>query len=569
MRRNIFAALFLAASCSAFAQAEYQVVVTTTDGEQKVFAASDVASVKFENAPHYMDCTEMVSAIYQPASSYGLYTVTFGDCGADADGCPVEVGGIQATLTFVGGLSEDVGHPVLPAGYYRAAAGTSAGHYTWDLQKSVLWLRYGEGEDEVVRYFLVGNDIDVRSTEDGRYDIRADLSAFDGSQVALRYQGELDIIPGSLAGGIFTEDQDIVFEGGQGRYWGNWFMPFADDMSLQFYTGTFDENGIQTEGYWMYMPCYIPKQDNPKEFNPVRLTDGTYIMEWREEVSGSTYLPFTFERGRTIDMWGTEAPAGTYLMHTAADGSHRMAYITGGTFTVSGGGTRFEFDFETENDIRIHGVYDKAPYVSNLCDNDFPGLETVDSLEGDVELDFTPRTFCADYVMGDIIAEGVDMHSLVLMDASGERGDYIWIDLCSPGNRIAAGTYTLNDRFEEFGALKGRVDFGMQPQYSWYGDLGAVEQDPDTGEWYHTKMCPLAGGTVTVAYEGDETVLTFDLKSAGGHSITGVWRGFMIPVLPDDAEPAKYRSRMTPRPRASFGHAVPELTDWNNRLLVR
>ena len=40
---------------------------------------------------------------------------------------------------------------------------------------------------------------------------------------------------------LFTEDQEVSFTLAQGRYYGNWFCPHADDMLLQFYHGNFNE----------------------------------------------------------------------------------------------------------------------------------------------------------------------------------------------------------------------------------------------------------------------------------------------------------------------------------------
>ena len=56
----------------------------------------------------------------------------------------------------------------------------------------------------------------------------------------------------------FTEDQEVSFTLAQGRYYGNWFCPHADDMLLQFYHGNFNENEVLTNGYYLQLSsCHI------------------------------------------------------------------------------------------------------------------------------------------------------------------------------------------------------------------------------------------------------------------------------------------------------------------------
>ncbi len=555
MRRNILAMLAVAACCPAFAQ-QYQVVVTTKDGEKTVFATSDVGSIKFEEAPAYLECDNFVEGIYRLSGTEGLYELSVATGNVDAEGMPIEIGDLQLSLALVGTQSEDSYDAVLPQGYYRAAVGVNNGPNTWDIQKSTAWIRLGEGEDDVLQLYLINGTVDVRYTTPGQYDLRAELFTLDGTSLAVRYQGEMQFIPGSTVSEAFTEDQNVTFEGAQGRFYGNWFLPFADDLTVQLYTGTFDEWGGQTEGYWLNLDMYQPKVEDPLNYNPVRLIDGTYIAEWRDEVRENTYLPYTFGRGGEIDMWGTPYPKGTYLMYLAPNGKRNIAYFTEGSYTVSGNGTHIEFDMVAENGIRLTGSYDGAPNIWNYCDNEFPGIDSADTLTKDVELSFTPTTICADYVMGQTISPDVVQHSLILIDQSGNKGDYLWLDLFSASNTLEAGTYTLNNEVKAFGGLKGFVDYGNGPVYSWYGDLSAIEIDPETGEAYHVVMAPLGGGTVTVSYPQDQANkihLDFDLKSAKGYSIVGSWEGD-IDILEIDsyAATAKVKAR-APRAKRITG----------------
>ena len=547
MRKNILAMLAVATCCPVFAQ-QYQVVVTTKDGEKTVFATSDVGSIKFEEAPRYIECDNFIEGVYRLSGTEGIYELSVATGEVDASGMPVEIGDLQLSLAVVGTQSEDRYAAVLPAGYYRAAAGVNQGPGTWDVQKSTAWMRLGEGADDILQLYLINGTVDVRHTAPGQYDMRAELFTLDGTQVAVRYQGEMQFVAGSTVSDEFTEDQNITFEGAQGRFYGNWFLPFADDLTVQLYTGTFDEWGSQTQGYWLNLDMYQPKVEDPLNYNPARLIDGVYVAEWRDEIKENTYLPFTFGRGGELDMWGTIYPKGTYLTYLGEDGRRNLAYFTEGTYTVSNNGTHIEFDMVADNGIRLTGSYDGTPDIRNYCDNDFPGIGEADTLTEDVDLNFTPTTICADYVMGQPIVKDVIQHSLILIDQSGSKGDYLWLDLFSDGEILEEGTYTLDNDVKPFGGLKGFVDYGINPVYSWYGDLSEVEMDPETGEYYNTVMAPLGGGTVTVSYPQNQYTkihLDFNLKSAKGYSITGSWEGDIDILMADTKAnaPAKVKAR--------------------------
>ena len=63
------------ASAATMLAQSYQVVVTTNDGERKVFATDDVSDIKFNNAPTYMEANHMIEATYSPNSENGTYSL--------------------------------------------------------------------------------------------------------------------------------------------------------------------------------------------------------------------------------------------------------------------------------------------------------------------------------------------------------------------------------------------------------------------------------------------------------------------------------------------------------------
>lgn len=63
IKRYILSLCAMLATTSLFSQ-NYQVVVTTTDGESKVFATNDVSDIKFNNAPTYIKADTFIGGTY-------------------------------------------------------------------------------------------------------------------------------------------------------------------------------------------------------------------------------------------------------------------------------------------------------------------------------------------------------------------------------------------------------------------------------------------------------------------------------------------------------------------------
>lgn len=522
MKRNIFAALALAVSGLACAQ-QYQVVVTTTDGEKRVYETSDVGKITFENAPAYVRADRLLgTGVYNPQSnSTALYSFTITDCEPDYYGEPSVVGGLQLTITLVGNLTENPYEATIPEGYYRGSVGSTP--YTWNLEKSGLWIRATEDEDGVANIFMFGGTIDVRRDDNGEYDIRCEMDAMDGSIVNVRYVGPIEFIPGQMVYEDFTEDQDVVFDSGQGLYWGNWYFPFSDDMGLQFYNGFFDHNDTQVEGYWLNLDIFAPKNEDPVNFRPVFVADGTYTVEPRDRVFEFTYVPYSFQRGSIIDVFGNETPVGTYLMHTDTKGHRQLALINGGEVRVSNNGQQFDFDFIAENGIHIRGSFTGIPIINNRCDNDIKEPELADFVDHDVNLNFAEndKAICLNYVMGDYLWPDLNSHIVMFTDPTFEGGDYISAELFCESDELTDGVYTIGEEFKNGVILRGIRNYAQEMLFTWYGDLSQVDD-----EGYNTFLSPIYSGTITVSTvdaENDIRKFDFDLATPKGYKITGTW----------------------------------------------
>lgn len=524
-----------AAALTGAAQTTQNLVIETTDGKKTSFPTDQIVGVLFENAPEYTNAQHLLRAGYSTSGDNGVYSLDVSDYAPDQWGYPSAVGGILAGITLVAPQSEDPYEAVLPEGYYRV--GKASDSFTINIAQSQIFVRVAEGADGAAPMMIIGGTADVRHTAKG-YDIRFELDAMSGETYNLRYEGPIQFTLAASDYEQLTEDQNITFTGGQGRFYSNWTVPFSSDMTLQFYAGEFDSNQNMTEGFWLNLPIYMPKVED--EMNPVqKLADGTYKVETREEIYNHTNMPFTFEKGALVDFLGTPVYTGTYLTVTEKSGRRYMAVITKGSFTVSGEGTKVEFDFTTDLGVSIKGSYDGKMTIVNFCDNDEKAPKRPFSLlEGDVTLNFPSDAVSILYQEVESFVEGMQTYQLLITEPDMRRGDFVMLTFFSKAEgTLENGTYTVTDEIGDHCVAPGTIDFGGQMFLSWYGDLSEVDNDG-----YNTKIAPLMGGTITVAdgaEPGTKTV-TFDTLDDNGHTIKGSWTGKIIdPGVNAAASPSK------------------------------
>lgn len=502
------------------AQNTQRLVIETVDGKKNSFPTSEIAGVLFQNAPEYTDAAHLLRAQYSTNGDNGVYSFDLSDYPADQWGYPSGIGGVLAGVTLVGPLSQDRYGAVLPEGYYRV--GPSSDQFTINIAQSQLFVRIEEGSEGAAPMMIIGGTADVRHTAGG-YDIRLELDAMSGESYNLRYQGPIQFALASSDYEQLTEDQDITFTGAQGRFYSNWTLPFSCDMTMQFYAGEFDSNDVMVEGFWLNMPVFMPKVLD--EMNPVqKLADGTYKAEPRTDVYNYTNMPYTFEKGLLMDFLGTPTPTGSYLTITKKDGRRYMAFITKGSFTVSGDGTKVEFNLETDLGTSVKGSFDGRMNIRNFCDNDEKAPKRPFSLlDGDVTLDFPSDAVGILYQEEESYVEDMQTYQLLITEPGMTRDDFVMLTFFSKADgTLENGTYTVTDEIGDHCIAPGTIDFGGQMFLSWYGDLSEVDNDG-----YNTKIAPLMGGTVTVAdgaTAGTKTV-TFNVLDDNGNAITGSWTG--------------------------------------------
>lgn len=527
MKKYLLAsAALLAITAGAQTPATTNLVVEEENGTRTVYATSDIKAVVFEEMPEYVNLTALVEAMYTPAANLGIYELTLGTAIPDAGGNPVKVGDIILTATLTAPLSEDRRNAILPDGFYRVGNGSAA--FTFDASKTAVYTRTAEGSDGVSAMPCIGGSIDVKII-DGKYDIRAEVTTFDGNMYNLAYEGSIPFILSAAGYEGFTEDLDISFEGCQGRYYGNWFRPFCDDMTLQLYTGDFNADGQQISGYWYNIYVNMPKVDYGVTDQTPKLIDGVYTIDPRKDIRHSTHLPFTCEVGQSFEEFGMIMNVGTVLSYTDPEGDNRVGMAESGTMTVSEDGTNIVLDFYTADGVRIGGTFEGAPDIFNFSNNSNAPKRPYTTLTADRPTDFTTNTV-AIYFKDDAIVQGTSTHTLWIMDSSMEQGDYMQFTYISDENTsLPDGTYTIGLPAKPFDLLPGELDYGLQPIFSWYANLDLVDENGA-----QLIQAPLTSGTMTVA-DADKPgykTFTFNFKDDGGNAITGT---ITVPCVDGDS----------------------------------
>lgn len=548
MKTRILSALAISALALSASAQNYKVVITGTDGSKTEYETTELASIKFEEAPAYLETNYLVGAEYSTKDDLGNYYICFGTERPDTYGNPAAIGDIQIAMELVAAQSDDPFEAVLPTGYYLAGAGAKAGEF--NLQRTGIYIRLAEGDEGVTVSPLIDGAVDVR--HDGHsYDIRGEFTLLTGEFVAVQYQGPIAFSAGITEELEFTQDQDVTFEGAQERYYANWFYPFASDATVQLYSGDFDADGNQLNGYWLQLDTYLPKEQDPA--NPTSfLPDGTYTVDPRAEVDYYTQLPYSLGQGRTIDFWGQIYATGSYMTYSDGKGRVYRGMITSGTMTVSENSTKMDFDFVTDKGIQLQGTYNGNLVVARYDDPDSKS-DFSSTLDHDVTLDFEDNTIAISYNMGDYIKEGLNQFIVMVTESQMQKGDYLTFELISSQEELPDGTYTINNEVAEKCGLYGYIDYGGNLMFSWYGDL-----DSTNAEGYQEYLAPIDGGTIVISSNANGTrTMVFDLVDDKGYTIKGTYTGLLYNETAPQEVRAKKVQHKSPKLKNNLDVTVP------------
>ncbi|MGN1210552.1 MAG: hypothetical protein ACI4TM_02620 [Candidatus Cryptobacteroides sp.] len=453
----------------------------------------------------------------------GNYTVIFSNDELDNNtGYPANVGGLMMILNLYAEPDKDPLNAVIPSGEYSPNNDYSP--FSFYPSTTICIVKTGEGnsDDDYVMTPATGGAVTV-SREGNEYTILCDLMLFSGEEVSVRYKGSIAFVQTGFSDQKFDSAQNITFTKLEARYYGNWYYPHADDLTLRFYTGNFAPNGDPLDGYFLNLPVFMEKLPDPMTSDIV-IQEGTYSIV--PQKSAIYQIPFTSTMGERTDIFGQVWFLGTHVVKVMPEtGTRAVGLITSGTYTVArnGNGYDFSFDLYTEEGISIKASFSGNAGMVNKCNNESMPEKPWSSLSGDRILSFSSDVVCEAYYMGDALGFGRNSWMLNFVPEK-TACDMITLEFLAPisdGFSFKPGTYTISSEFKDYGIFPGFIEYGGQLCFAWYGDLTTCDSDGVA-----SVLAPLTEGTMNVsAGDADNFTFSFDFKDDNGHSITGSWTG--------------------------------------------
>lgn len=509
------------------------VVYAAAEGAGQTVVAEPVEITTLEQGEKRIVFDNVLEATYitNEGKGFGNYFLTLSNAQPNAeDGKPVNVGDMIVTLDLYNAIDKDPLNALLPAGLYEPKNDFSP--FSWYALYTAAQIRVeeGNGENAIVSMPAIAGTVDV-AYEKGAYTIKIDLKLMNDVEISAIYTGAVNFVQTQTDSyKRFTEPQNVAFEIGQGRYFGNWYMPHADDVTIEFFNGKFDENNQLSDGYMLYIPLYMPKLEDYTVSNPP-LVEGTYQI-LKNNRDNYTYIPFTMEPGAEVEVMGQMYFNGVYLLKLdSKTNSREVGFMKSGTMEVKVTGDEYTiaFDFITEENISVKGSYTGKMNIVNRCDNDTNPNNPKrpwSKLEDNHSLVFPQQVTADAYFMGTYLYPDYNSWMVNISDPSEQnpQGDMITVEFLTPkakGFVLEEGTYTISKTAGEYVMFPGTQSYGSgQILYSWYGDLSSVDS-----EGYATVLAPLNSGTMVVTKVGDEYKFVFDFKDDADNAITGEWTG--------------------------------------------
>ncbi len=473
-----------------------------------------------------VELSKLVDAGYRTDNTAGAgnYEIVVGNCTS-----LMWEGDIMVVLDLYNEADADPVNAVLPNGTYLPDTNFSASTYN----ASSTYVEIMLPDNETLASPIMGEIIVEREGPNYTITINGALILANDMEFSARYTGPIAFAQrGTAEYDRFDKDQQVTLDHAQGRYWGGWFYPFADDLALEFFQGEFDENYTLVKGYYLHLGnVYMPKlSDYNASFIP--LAEGTYQVR-SEAQSFISYFaqPFVFEKGSIEELYGQNIQIGTYLTYVDKEQNiNKIGLVKDGSFSVVQNGTSFTltFDFVTEEGVNITGSYEGELNLENWCDNDLQATwagRPWTSLTGDHTYNIPESATGEAYLMGDYIRPGKYswMVMIAAYDNAGEPyGDFFTTEIITASTEAGAlptGTFEITWEDKEHVMLPGYLDYAGGALFTYYGDL-----TPDA-EGYSSQSAPIASGSVTITQQGENYHFSFDLTDDGGNKITGEWSG--------------------------------------------
>ena len=505
---------------------EYTLHVLAVNGTKQATAKETFTTLAQGEEPEEFDGVELnklVSAVYRNDNSAlaGNYEFTFGnttELGWDGD--------IQVFIDFYNVEDSDPLNAVLPNGVYEPNSDYSP--FTYDPSSSYVDIVV---DGEVVTSPILGTVKVERTGATYTITVEGELMLLDNLLFSARYTGSIQFVQGGTSAyEFFDEDVTIDMDEAQMRYWGSWFFPFCDDVGVEMFDGTFDNNGTLQNGYYLHLSrIFMPKYADYNAAS-VPLAEGHYDVVY-DALSDMYCLPYFFDAGKIQEYFGDKYFTGTYLQYVENGQVKKVGLVTGGSFDVEYNGTEhtITMNFVTDNGHNLTLTYSGAINSVNYNDNDETMPERPwTTLDGDHEYNFPAETQGYAFCLGEYMNPGFDNWMLMIYASNAQYpdgyGDMFTTEFLveTGGSRTSfpTGTYNVSLDIADHTMFTGVVSYAGAILFTWYGDV-----TPDF-EGYSTETAPITEGTVTVEDAGNGNYhFVFDLVDDAGYKITGEWTG--------------------------------------------
>lgn len=487
---------------------------------QEAFTTKAAEEVPFEG----YEFDKLVSAVYRTDNEAvaGNYEVTFGNTTDMA-----WEGDIQVFIDFYNEQDSDPINPVLPSGTYEPNTDFSA--FSYSPSSSYVDIIVDGGE--LVSSPIMGTVTVERTGPTYTITVVGTLMLLDDMEFSARYTGTLQFVQGGTSAyEFFDEDFVVTAKDAQMRYWGGWFYPFADDVGIEMFDGTFDENGSMTRGYYVHLSrVFMPKYEDYNAEN-VPLADGIYEVYTKEIPSAQYCQPYVIEPGSMEDLFGDKHFVGSYITYVDND-TKKIALINSGTMTVERSGANYviEADFVAENGVKVTLSYEGELLVGNFNDNDESMFERpYSTLTEDHVYNMPAEATYYAACLGEYMKPGYDLWFLTIYGANNTYPDgygdmftaEFVVERGGSRDELPTGTYTISLEVKDHAMFPGIVDFAGSILFTWYGDL-----TPDA-DGYSSETAPITSGTVVIEDAGEgKHRFVFDLVDDADNKITGEWTG--------------------------------------------
>ena len=522
---------------------EYTLYALAVNGSKEAIAKESFTTLAEPEKPFEgYELNKMVSAVYRNDNSAlaGNYEFTFGnttELGWDGD--------IQVFIDFYNVEDEDPLNPVLPNGVYEPNNDFSA--FTYDPTSSYVEI---VADGEIITSPILGTVTVERSGPTYTITVEGELMLLDNLAFSARYTGSIQFVQGGTSAyEFFEEDVTIDMDEAQMRYWGSWFFPFCDEVGVEMFDGTFDNNGTLQKGYYLHLSrVFMPKYPDYNEAS-VPLAAGHYDVVY-EALQDLYCQPYFFDAGRIQEYFGDSYFTGTYLQYVENGQVKKIGLVTEGSFDVEYGGTshNITMNFVADNGVKITLTFSGKINSVNYNDNDETMPERPwTTLESDHEYNFPAEAQGYAFCLGEYMKPGFDNWMLMIYATNSQYpdgyGDMFTTEFIveTGGSRTSfpTGEYNVSLNVADHTMFTGVVSYAGAILFTWYGDV-----TPDF-EGYSTETAPIAAGTITVEDAGNGNYhFVFDMVDDGGNKISGEWTGR---VTSDDISD-QINAENTPKP---------------------